>query len=172
MIPAVIGPSRSRAAIALALRNTLSKRDYVHQRSTVIFRYNVCVFGITTEYYFMNSLYLILAVSSPEATANTSGTLEIVGVGFIFVMVVLALLALVTAVIGAIFIRFDAKAAAKAAAAAAEAAALAPPAPSATLGAADFEADPTLVAVITAAVHCVIGDRAHRIVSIRPDASK
>ena len=117
----------------------------------------------------MNNLDPILAVAGPETLANTSGTLEIVGVGFIFVMVVLALLALVTAAIGAIFIRFDAKADAKAAAAAAAAAALAPPAPTADPEALDFEEeDPALVAVIAAAVHSVIGDRAHRIVSIRP----
>ena len=116
----------------------------------------------------MNNLDLILAVSGPEAHSQTSGTLEIVGVGFIFVMVVLALLALVTAAIGAVFIRFDAKAAAKAAVAAAEAAALAPPAPTADPEALNYEEDPALVAVIAAAVHSVIGDRAHRIVSIRP----
>ena len=115
----------------------------------------------------MNNLDLILAVSGPEVPAHTSGTLEIVGVGFIFVMVVLALLALVTSAIGAIFIRFDAKADAKAAAAAAAAAALAP-APTADPEAVDYEEDPALVAVIAAAVHSVIGDRAHRIVTIRP----
>jgi Na+-transporting methylmalonyl-CoA/oxaloacetate decarboxylase gamma subunit len=114
----------------------------------------------------MNNLDLILAVSGPESHAQTSGTLEIVGVGFIFVMVVLALLAMVTAALGAIFIRFDAKAAAKAAAIAAEAAALAPTADPEAL---DYDKeDPALVAVIAAAVHSVIGDRAHRIVSIRP----
>ena len=67
----------------------------------------------------MNNLDFILVVSGPEVSANTPGTLEIVGVGFIFVMVVLALLAMVTSAIGAIFIRFDAKAAAKSATAAA-----------------------------------------------------
>jgi Na+-transporting methylmalonyl-CoA/oxaloacetate decarboxylase gamma subunit len=117
----------------------------------------------------MNNLDLILAVSGPEASVQTSGTLEIVGVGFIFVMVVLALLAMVTAAIGAVFIRFDAKAAAKAAVAAAEAAALAPPVPTADPEALDYDKeDPALVAVIAAAVHSVIGDRAHRIVSVRP----
>jgi hypothetical protein len=35
----------------------------------------------------------------------------------------------------------------------------------------DDEPDPALIAVITAAVHSVIGDRAHRIVSIRPGGS-
>jgi sodium pump decarboxylase gamma subunit len=116
----------------------------------------------------MNNLDFILVVSGPEVSANTPGTLEIVGVGFIFVMVVLALLAMVTSAIGAIFIRFDAKAAAKSATAAATAAL----APTPTLpGALDDEQDPALIAVITAAVHSVIGDRAHRIVSIRPGGS-
>ena len=114
----------------------------------------------------MNNLDFILAVSGPEVSANTSGTLEIVGVGFIFVMGVLALLAIVTSVIGAIFIRFDANAATKSAATATAAAALAP---TSTLPATlDNQQDPVLIAVITAAVHSVVGDRAHRIVSIRP----
>jgi sodium pump decarboxylase gamma subunit len=113
----------------------------------------------------MNNLDFILVVSGPEVSVNTSGTLEIVGVGFIFVMVVLALLAMVTSAIGAIFIRFDAKAAAKSATAAL--------APTPTLPEAlDDEQDPALIAVITAAVHSVIGDRAHRIVSIRPGGSR
>ena len=114
----------------------------------------------------MNNLDFILVVNGPEVSANTPGTLEIVGVGF--VMVVLALLAMVTSAIGAIFIRFDAKAAAKSATAAATAAL----APTPTLPEAlDDEQDPALIAVITAAVHSVIGDRAHRIVSIRPGGS-
>jgi sodium pump decarboxylase gamma subunit len=115
----------------------------------------------------MNNLDFILVVSGPEVSANTPGTLEIVGVGFIFVMVVLALLAMVTSAIGAIFIRFDAKAAAKSATAAAAALAPTPTLPEAL----DDEPDPALIAVITAAVHSVIGDRAHRIVSIRPGGS-
>jgi Na+-transporting methylmalonyl-CoA/oxaloacetate decarboxylase gamma subunit len=82
-------------------------------------------------------------------------------------MVVLALLAMVTSAIGAIFIRFDAKAAAKSATAAAAALAPTPTLPEAL----DDEPDPALIAVITAAVHSVIGDRAHRIVSIRPGGS-
>ena len=118
----------------------------------------------------MNNLDFILVVSGPEASANTSGTLEIVGVGFIFVMMVLTLLAMVTSALGAIFIRFDAKAAAKAAAVATAAAALAPTSTSDPV-ALDYEEDPALIAVITAAVHTEIGDRAHRIVSIRPAGS-
>ena len=118
----------------------------------------------------MNNLDFILVVSGSEVSSNTSATLEIVGVGFIFVMVVLALLAMVTSALGAIFIRFDAKAAAKAAAAATVAAALVPTRTS-DPEALDYEEDPALIAVIAAAVHTVIGDRAHRIVSIRPGGS-
>jgi hypothetical protein len=73
---------------------------------------------------------------------------------------------MVTSAIGAIFIRFDAKAVTKAATVAALA-------PTSTLPEAlDHEQDPALIAVITAAVHSVIGDRAHRIVSIRPGGSR
>ncbi|MFT5622546.1 MAG: Na+-transporting methylmalonyl-CoA/oxaloacetate decarboxylase gamma subunit [Bacteroidia bacterium] len=116
----------------------------------------------------MNNLDFILVVSGPEVSANTSGTLEIVGVGFTFVMVVLALLAMVTSAIGAIFIRFEAIAAAKAAKAATAATALALTSEHEAL---DHEEDPALMAVIAAAVHSVVGDRAHRIVSIRPGGS-
>lgn len=129
----------------------------------------------------MKNLDLILAVSGPEVPAHTSGTLEIVGVGFIFVLVVLALLAMVTAALGAIFIRFDARLNAKVAAAVAAQAKTAStadpealdyedsvaPAP-APASVTSEEEDPALIAVIAAAVHSVIGDRAHRIVSIRP----
>jgi Na+-transporting methylmalonyl-CoA/oxaloacetate decarboxylase gamma subunit len=117
----------------------------------------------------MNNLDLILAVAGPTSPAHSSGTFEIVGVGFSFVMVVLALLALVTAGIGAIFIRFDAAASAKAAAASAKAAAATAKSTSATAAPAvvNEAEDPALIAVIAAAVHSVIGDRAHRIVSIR-----
>jgi Na+-transporting methylmalonyl-CoA/oxaloacetate decarboxylase gamma subunit len=121
----------------------------------------------------MNNLDLILAVSGPAAEVQSSETMEIVVVGFAFVMVVLVLLALVTASIGAVFRRYDAKITAKAEAAVAAAVAaanLAPkPAPVASPEAISCEdEDPALMAVLAAAVHSVIGDRAHRIVSIRP----
>ena len=122
----------------------------------------------------MNKLDIILAASGPEAAAASSGTFEVVGVGFTFVMVVLALLAAVTAAIGALFVSFDAKKTAQAALKAAQATSAAPgPAPVAAAKVsepqkADSDDDPVLAAVIAAAVHSVIGDRAHRIVSIRP----
>lgn len=132
----------------------------------------------------MNNLNLILAVGGPTSDTQAFGTMEIVVVGFAFVMIVLALLALVTASIGAVFRRYDAKIEAKAetaVAAAVEAAKFAAPASSATPAPASSATptaasqpessdadDPVLMAVLAAAVHSVIGDRAHRIVSIRP----
>lgn len=120
----------------------------------------------------MNNLDLILAVSGPSVPAATAGTMEIVVVGFAFVMIVLALLAMVTASIGAVFRRFDAKIDAKAkaaVAAAAAAAALAPkPVVSTPAAVSGEDEDPLLPVILAAAVHSVIGDRAHRIVSIRP----
>jgi Na+-transporting methylmalonyl-CoA/oxaloacetate decarboxylase gamma subunit len=94
----------------------------------------------------------------------------VVVVGFIFVMVVLALLAMVTSTLGSIFIRFDAKVAAKSAALA-KAVVPAPPqgvVSSAVSDESELDEDPVLYAVVAAAVHTVIGDRAHRIVTIRP----
>ncbi|MFQ3225590.1 MAG: Na+-transporting methylmalonyl-CoA/oxaloacetate decarboxylase gamma subunit [Lentimonas sp.] len=121
----------------------------------------------------MNNLDLILAVSGPTTEVQASETMEIVVVGFVFVMIVLSLLALVTASIGAVFRRYDATIAAKAeaaVAAAVAAAALIPkPAPVSDPESISCEdEDPVLIAVLAAAVHSVIGDRAHRIVSIRP----
>ena len=123
----------------------------------------------------MNHLNIILAASGPAAEAHTAGTMESVVVGFAFVMVVLVLLALVTASIGAVFRRYDAKIAAKADAAVAAALAKAQAAPKAApvapapapVPAANEGEDPALMAVLAAAVHSVIGDRAHRIVTIR-----
>ena len=134
----------------------------------------------------MNNLHLILAAAGPASDAQAFGTMEIVVVGFVFVMIVLVLLALVTASIGAVFRRYDAKIEAKADAAVAAAvkaakldsAVPAPAAASSVVTQKDEskavaapvaeEDDPALMAVLAAAVHSVIGDRAHRIVSIRP----
>ena len=103
---------------------------------------------------------------------------ETVTIGFLFVMLVLCALALVTSTIGFFFARSAAKAASLAAAAAlakAEAVERAqrnPPGPAPTASADASEPvgeDPALLAVIAAAVHCVIGDRPHRVISIRRD---
>jgi len=111
--------------------------------------------------------------------------MSVVIIGFLFVMIVLGLLSAVTSAIGAFFTRQAAREAAAAAESAREAAqsassAAAQPvasaavqsAPAATSQAAvgsgaSPEEDPVLLAVITAAVHSMIGDRAHRIISIR-----
>jgi Na+-transporting methylmalonyl-CoA/oxaloacetate decarboxylase gamma subunit len=110
-----------------------------------------------------------------------SGPVGVVVVGFLFVVTVLALLASVTAAMGAWFTKQAAMNAAKAAAAAQSAAeasakagstpgassapAASPRVPSGTP--ADGEDDPAFMAVLAAAVHTMIGDRPHRIVSIR-----
>jgi len=111
-----------------------------------------------------------------------SSTLGIVVIGFLFVMLVLALLSTITATIGAFFIRQAAREARKTAEAANAALELAnaikaaaPPSSNLVQSAGDEESpidvasDPHLVAVIAAAVHSVIGDRPHRIISIRQD---
>ncbi len=115
-------------------------------------------------------LYTTLAQVSVAAPHEAPSTASVVIVGFMFVMIVLALLAAITSAIGAFFIKQAAREAAKAAEAAQKAAEASPatseaaPAPAAT--SADGE-DPAILAVVAAAVHSVIGDRAHRVVSVR-----
>lgn len=109
-----------------------------------------------------------LPASGSEASPGAGG---VVVVGFLFVICVLALLASVTAVMGAWFTRQAANSAAKAAAAAqsaAEASSKGAPSSAGPTGSAEEgEEDPALMAVIAAAVHTAIGDRPHRVVSIR-----
>jgi len=109
---------------------------------------------------------------STEAGPSAGG---VVVVGFLFVLIVLTMLAAVTFLMGAWFTKQAAGSAAKAAEAAkaaAEAASKHGPAEStsaaseARAGSGDDE-DPALIAVIAAVVHTVIGDRLHRVVSIR-----
>ena len=107
-----------------------------------------------------------------DASTNTFG---VVVVGFIFVMVVLAALSAVTTIIGVCFMRQAAADVAKVAAAAERAAAQVPPlvltpSPVAPQEAPAEDGKPVVVAVIAAAVHAVVGERAHHIVSIRPAA--
>ena len=121
----------------------------------------------------MFATYNILAqagAAAPPAPSTTS----VVIVGFLFVMIVLALLAAVTSAIGAVFIKQAAREAAKAAEAAQKAAEAkqAPadiPATAASIApAVEGEGeDPAILAVVAAAVHTVIGDRPHRVVSVR-----
>jgi len=123
----------------------------------------------------MFAFYSTLAQASATAPAEVTSTTSVVVVGFLFVMIVLALLAAVTSAIGAFFIKqaaHEAAKAAKSAEAAAKAAAANPQ--SATAGSAlapaatDVDSDdPALLAVVAAAIHTVMGDRAHRVVSVR-----
>jgi Na+-transporting methylmalonyl-CoA/oxaloacetate decarboxylase gamma subunit len=125
----------------------------------------------------MFAMYSTLAQISAAAPADAPSTANVVIVGFLFVMIVLALLAAVTSTIGAFFIKQAARDAAKAAEAAQQAcaakpaaaatAASAPAVGSATPEPADDGENPALLAVIAAAVHTVMGDRAHRVVSVR-----
>ncbi|HBR95017.1 MAG TPA: hypothetical protein DEA90_12725 [Opitutae bacterium] len=122
----------------------------------------------------MFALYSTLAQVSAAAPVESPSTANVVVVGFLFVMIVLALLAAVTSCIGAFFIKQAARDAAKAAQAAEKAAAGKPTAagtPAAAASSApavDEETeDPAILAVIAAAVHTVMGDRAHRVVSVR-----
>jgi Na+-transporting methylmalonyl-CoA/oxaloacetate decarboxylase gamma subunit len=116
----------------------------------------------------MKNLDIILAASGPEASVSTSDTLGIVVVGFLFVMVVLSLLSIVTAIIGTFF---KAHATREAAKEAARIAAL-PPVPEvvAPCDLLNLDSNPAIFAVVAAAVHAVIGDRPHRVVSIREGA--
>lgn len=134
----------------------------------------------------MNYIPIVIAAAGVESPAEAShGTVEIVVVGFLFVMVVLSLLSAITSAIGAFFAKQAARDAARAAEAlkngAPAMATVAQAAPAATQVATASAAnpnaaaepvadedDPVLLAVITAAVHSVIGDRAHRIVAVRP----
>lgn len=129
----------------------------------------------------MFALYSTLAQVSAAAPPDSPSSISIVIVGFLFVMIVLSLLATITSAIGAVFIKQAAQAAQKAAEAAQKAAELSQGALGAqgvaTLAAGSDRAsiaasgegsdDPAILAVVAAAIHTVIGDRPHRVVSIR-----
>lgn len=122
---------------------------------------------------FHSPIHLAQAATLPEAPS----TVSVVVVGFLFVILVLALLAAVTSAIGAFFIKSAARDAAKAAIAAEKAAEASTRAAGRAGSTADSPAvsgqtdagaeDPALLAVIAAAVHTALGDRAHRVVSVR-----
>ncbi|TVP81427.1 MAG: hypothetical protein EA353_01625 [Puniceicoccaceae bacterium] len=127
-------------------------------------------------------LTLVAQVATPMELPNT---VNVVFVGFLFVVIVLALLAAVTSTIGALFVKSAARDAARDAARAAQAAQVAQKAAEATAGAVQSsgaqtrtdpttsegvtaeDEDPALFSVIAAAVHTIIGDRPHRVVSVR-----
>lgn len=117
----------------------------------------------------------VLAQASAVPAARETSAVEVVVVGFLFVVVVLALLSAVTSAMGAFFAKQAANSAAKAADAAKAAAesisadrpqaGLSSPVPACESSQTEDEAE--MMAVIAAAVHTVIGDRPHRVVSVR-----
>lgn len=92
--------------------------------------------------------------------------------GFVFVLLVLSLLTFITACIGRIFTRTEHFREIKAEAAVEEAAksSRVPVIERQDVPASSEAGDPLLPVVVAAAIHCVIGDRPHRIVAIH-DAS-
>jgi Na+-transporting methylmalonyl-CoA/oxaloacetate decarboxylase gamma subunit len=118
--------------------------------------------------FVFNTTLAQVSAAAPTVAPTTS---SVVVVGFLFVLIVLGLLAVVTSTIGAFFIKQAARDAAKAAKAAEAAAAnmSAKPEPdtSAPVAVSSEEEDLAILAVVAAAVHTVIGDRAHRVVSVR-----
>jgi hypothetical protein len=125
-------------------------------------------------YQLMKNVDVILAQLGPQVPIDAStNTFGVVVVGFLFVMLVLAALSAVTTILGVCFMRQAAADLAKVAAAAERTAAQLSPAalaPAAVVphAAPDADEEPVVIAVIAAAVHAVIGERAHHIVSIRP----
>lgn len=119
----------------------------------------------------IHTVTLLAQVATAEEASPSSG--GIVVVGFLFVVSVLALLAAVTSAMGAWFTKQAAKEAAIAAQAAQSAAEAVAQKPvsresvSSPAAAPEEEDDPAIMAVVAAAVHTVIGDRPHRVVSIR-----
>jgi len=128
----------------------------------------------------IQSITVLAQVAESPATKEV-GAAGVVVVGFLFVVTVLALLAAVTSALGAFFAKQTAKSAEKAARSAQAAAeslaakqAAGGTAPTGTTasGASSGsvetgEDDPRLMAVIAAAVHTMMGDRPHRVVSVR-----
>ncbi len=116
---------------------------------------------------------ITLFAQLPGEVAVSPGAGGVVVVGFLFVLIVLTLLSALTFLMGAWFTRQGANSAAKAAVAAQAAAEASAGAPASSGGAAlasrasEGQDDPALIAVIAAAVHTVIGNRPHRVVSIR-----
>jgi len=105
----------------------------------------------------INSHLLIAQLDSASlVTAAEPNSVQIVTIGFLFVMIVLAALAVVTAIIGLFFSR-SARHSDKQATV---------PIIKTASAASSMAADPALLAVIAAAVHASIGDRPHRLVSI------
>lgn len=128
-------------------------------------------------------MHTLLAAFGTQAQligqTDTEST-TMITVGFLFVLTALAVLAAIISVIGAVFARSAAAEARKATKAALEEQAAArervltteatteDDASEATADAEpNVEDDPALIAVISAAIHSVIGDKPHRVVTIR-----
>lgn len=133
----------------------------------------------------MNSIPIFIStVNTATAGSGSHSTSELVIIGFLFVMVVLSLLCAVTSTIGVFFAQKAARDAARAADALKDLVLKnnidsgTGTQPAQASGATDEsdtnqstaeEDDPVILAVITAAVHSAIGDRAHRIISVHPN---
>ena len=111
------------------------------------------------------SLTVLAQVAGEGAASPNPG--GVVVVGFLFVVTVLAFLAAVTSMMGAWFTKQAAKEAAKAAVAAQSAAEALSRSSGDSASSEGEQDDPAFMAVIAAAVHTAIGDRPHRVVSIR-----
>lgn len=98
-----------------------------------------------------------------RAAVVETSTANVVIVGFLFVMIVLSALTAMTFLLGAIFSRL----ASRATEIQKTTLALANPPDANTPAETLDEEDPAIIAVIAAAVHSVVGDRAHRIISVR-----
>ncbi len=130
----------------------------------------------------------LLAQAASQDGGASPGSIFVIG--FSFVIVVLALIAIITSAIGAYFTRQAAQEARKAAEASQRAAEqlaargvgvggvasatatastgeVAQASPQSSSGLIDPRQQPELVAVIAAAIHCMVGHRPHRLVSIR-----
>ena len=113
---------------------------------------------------------ITLAVTASGLDENPSllNVLEIVLIGFSFVLCVLLILSLTTSILGKVFVGIPVKA---------------PSSPTDTETTTQVlptkvnnecdidERDPHIIAVIAAAIHCATGGRKHRIVSIRSSDS-
>lgn len=109
-------------------------------------------------------LPLPLAALSEYPTTLESIRYQVTGLAVVFIA--LGLIWVMMEILGAFFRRLAAsQAAAKAAAQAAAAALLPPPPPPAPV---PTGPSPATVAVIIAAVHCTLGHRPHRIISVSP----
>lgn len=119
----------------------------------------------------IHSITVLAQVESASDVVQSvsTGPGGVVVVGFLFVIAVLTLLAAVTSAMGAWFSKQAARDAVKVAKAVAEGSSKTSSSTDARAQAspANDEDDPAIMAVVAAAVHSAMGDRPHRVVSIR-----